>query len=162
MQQVKNGDTVRVHYHGKLTDGSTFDSSEGRDPLEFTVGSGQVIKGFDDAMLNMQPGEKKTVNIPVEQAYGQRNNDMIMEYPKSEFPADMNPEVGMELHMSDNMGNVFPVVIAEVQQEMVMLDANHPLAGRSLHFAVEVADVREASEQEKQIGQVAQPQGAAG
>ena len=141
MQQVKNGDTVRVHYHGKLTDGSTFDSSEGRDPLEFTVGSGQVIKGFDDAMLNMQPGEKKTVNIPVEQAYGQRNNDMIMEYPKSEFPADMNPEVGMELHMSDNMGNVFPVVIAEVQQEMVMLDANHPLAGQDLVFEIELVSI---------------------
>jgi len=141
MQQVKNGDTVRVHYHGKLTDGSTFDSSEGRDPLEFTVGSGQVIKGFDDALVDMQPGEKKTVNIPVDQAYGQRNDDMMMEYPKTEFPADMTPQIGMELHMSDNMGNVFPVVIAEVNEESVLLDANHPLAGQDLIFEIELVSI---------------------
>jgi peptidylprolyl isomerase len=141
MQQVKSGDTVRVHYHGKLDDGSTFDSSEGRDPLEFTVGSGQVIKGFDEAMLDMKPGEKKTVNIPVEQAYGQRNDDMMMEYPKSEFPADMKPEPGMELHMSDNMGNVFPVVIEAVNDETVILDANHPLAGKDLTFDLELVSI---------------------
>lgn len=141
MQQVKNGDTVRVHYHGKLNDGSTFDSSEGRDPLEFTVGAGQVIKGFDDAVLEMQPGDKKTVNIPVDQAYGHRNDDMTMEYPKAEFPADMNPQVGMELHMSDNMGNVFPVVVIEVQEEMVVLDANHPLAGQDLTFDIELVSI---------------------
>lgn len=141
MAQVKSGDTVRVHYHGKLTNGTTFDSSEGRDPLEFTVGSGQVIKGFDDAMLDMNVGEKKTVNIPVDQAYGQRNDDMMMEYPRSEFPADMTPEVGMELHMSDNMGNVFPVVIAEVKEENVLLDANHPLAGEDLVFEIELVSI---------------------
>ena len=141
MAQVKSGDTVRVHYHGKLTNGTTFDSSEGREPLEFTVGSGQVIKGFDDAMLDMNVGEKKTVNIPVENAYGQRNDDMMMEYPRSEFPADMTPEVGMELHMSDNMGNVFPVVIAEVKEENVLLDANHPLAGEDLVFEIELVSI---------------------
>lgn len=141
MQQVKNGDTVKVHYHGKLTDGSTFDSSEGKDPLEFTVGSGQVIKGFDDAMVNMEVGEKKTVQIPVDHAYGERNEDMIMEYPKTEFPADMTPEVGMELHMSDNAGNVFPVVIAEVKDESVLLDANHPLAGENLTFEIELVSI---------------------
>lgn len=141
MQQVKNGDTVRVHYHGKLNDGSTFDSSEGREPLEFTVGSGQVIKGFDNAMLNMTPGEKKTVNIPVDQAYGQRTQEMMMEYPKAEFPADMTPQVGMELHMSDNMGNVFPVVIAEIKDEIVLLDANHPLAGHDLTFEIELVSI---------------------
>jgi FKBP-type peptidyl-prolyl cis-trans isomerase 2 len=141
MQQVKNGDTVRVHYHGKLTDGSTFDSSEGRDPLEFTVGNGQVIKGFDDALLDMQVGDKKTVNIPVDQAYGERNDDMMMEYPLSDFPADMKPEVGMELHMSDNSGNVFPVVIAELNDETVLLDANHPLAGEDLTFEIELVSI---------------------
>jgi len=134
MQQVKNGDTVRVHYHGKLTDGTTFDSSEGREPLEFSVGSGQVIKGFDDALVDMKVGEKKTVNIPVDQAYGVHNDDMMMEYPLSEFPPDMHPAVGMELHMSDNQGNVFPVVIAEVLENSVVLDANHPLAGQDLVF----------------------------
>jgi peptidylprolyl isomerase len=141
MQQVKNGDTVNVHYHGKLTDGSTFDSSEGRDPLQFTVGSGQVIKGFDDALIDMKIGEKKTVNIPVDQAYGQRSDNMMMEYPKSDFPADMQPEVGLELHMSDNAGNVFPVVIAEVQDEVVILDANHPLAGQDLIFEIELVSI---------------------
>lgn len=141
MQQVKNGDTVRVHYHGKLTNGTTFDSSEGRDPLEFKVGEGQVIKGFDDALVDMQVGDKKTVNIPVDQAYGQRNDDMMMEYPKSEFPADMNPEVGLQLHMSDNTGNVFPVVIAEVKEETVLLDANHPLAGEDLIFDIELVSI---------------------
>lgn len=141
MAQVKSGDTVRVHYHGKLTDGSTFDTSEGRDPLEFTVGSGQVIKGFDDALIDMNVGDKKTVNIPVDNAYGQRSNEMLMEYPLSEFPADMKPEVGMELHMSDNMGNVFPVVIAEVKADSVVLDANHPLAGEDLVFEIELVSI---------------------
>lgn len=141
MQQVKNGDTVRVHYHGKLTDGSTFDSSEGREPLEFTVGNGQVIKGFDDAVIDMKPGDKITVNIPVDQAYGERSEEMMMEYPLSEFPADMQPAIGMELHMSDNMGNVFPVVIAEVMDEVVILDANHPLAGENLIFEIELVSI---------------------
>jgi peptidylprolyl isomerase len=141
MQQVKNGDTVRVHYHGKLTDGSTFDSSEGRDPLEFTVGGGQVIKGFDDALVDMKIGDKKTVNIPVDHAYGPRNDEMMMEYPKSDFPADMTPVEGMELHMSDNAGNVFPVVIAEVKDDSVLLDANHPLAGQDLVFEIELVSI---------------------
>ncbi len=141
MQQVKSGDTVRVHYHGTLTDGSTFDSSEGRDPLEFTAGSGHVIKGFDDAVINMAVGEKKKVNIPVDQAYGQRNPDMMMEYPISEFPADMKPEVGMQLQMSDQTGQVFPVMIAEVKDSVVVLDANHPLAGEDLNFEIEVVSI---------------------
>lgn len=141
MQQVKAGDTVRVHYHGKLTDGTTFDSSAGRDPLQFTVGSGQVIKGFDDALIGMTVGEKKTVDIPVEHAYGAYNEDMMMEYPVSDFPADMKPEVGMELQMSDNQGNVFPVVIAQVNDKAVLLDANHPLAGKDLIFEVELVSI---------------------
>ena len=141
MAQVKSGDTVRVHYHGKLTNGTTFDSSEGRDPLEFTVGSGQVIKGFDDAMLDMNIGDKKTVNIPVDNAYGQRSDDMMMEYPLAEFPAEMKPEIGMELHMSDNMGNVFPVVIMEIKEDSVVLDANHPLAGEDLVFEIELVSI---------------------
>jgi len=138
MQQVKKGDTVRVHYHGKLTDGSTFDSSEGRDPLEFTVGQGQVIKGFDEAMVDMKVGDKKTVEIAVDDAYGQRNNEMMMEYPKKEFPSDMTPEPGMELHMSDNLGNVFPVVIAEVKEEVLLLNSNHRLAGKYMVFEIEI------------------------
>jgi len=141
MQQVKTGDSVRVHYHGRLTDGTTFDSSEGRDPLQFTAGSGQVIKGFDDAVISMTVGEKKTVNIPVHEAYGERNEDMMVEYPKSDFPADMQPEIGMELQMGDNSGNVFPVVIVEVNDDMVILDANHPLAGKDLVFELELVGI---------------------
>lgn len=141
MQQVKSGDKVSVHYHGKLNDGTTFDSSEGREPLEFTVGSGQVIKGFDDALMNMAIGEKKTVTIPVAEAYGERSDNMMMEYPKSDFPADMKPEAGMQLQMSDNQGNVFPVVIAEVKDEVVVLDANHPLAGQDLTFDLELVSI---------------------
>lgn len=141
MQQVKNGDTVSVHYHGTLADGTTFDSSKERDPLQFTVGSGQVIKGFDDALLDMKVGDKKTVNIPVDKAYGERSENMMMEYPKSDFPADMQPAVGMELNMGDNQGNVFPVVIAEVKDEVVVLDANHPLAGKDLTFELELVAI---------------------
>lgn len=141
MQQVKNGDTVKVHYHGRLTDGTTFDSSEGRDPLEFKVGAGNVIKGFDDAMVDMKVGDKKTVEIPVDEAYGQRNDNMLMEYPKTDFPDDMTPETGLQLHMSDNQGNVFPVVITEVKEEVVVLDANHPLAGKDLVFDIELVSI---------------------
>ncbi len=141
MQQVQQGDTVNVHYHGTLSDGTTFDSSAGREPLKFTAGTGQVIKGFDDAIMGMTPGDKKTVQIPVDQAYGHRNDDMMMEYPISDFPADMQPQVGMELQMGDNAGNVFPVVIVEVQDETVLLDANHPLAGKDLVFELELVSI---------------------
>lgn len=141
MTKVKAGDTVQVHYHGKLTDGTTFDSSEGRAPLQFTVGNGQVIKGFDDALINMEVGEKKTVNIPVVDAYGEANQDMIMEFPKTDFPADVKPEIGQQLHLSDNMGNNFPVVVTEVKEESVVLDANHPLAGKDLVFDIELVEI---------------------
>ena len=141
MQQVTKGDQVKVHYHGKLTDGTTFDSSQGREPLQFTAGSGQVIKGFDDAVIGMAAGEKKTVHIPVAEAYGERDDNMSMEYPVSDFPADMKPEVGMELQMGDNTGNVFPVVITAVNGDMVMLDANQPLAGKDLVFDLELVAI---------------------
>jgi peptidylprolyl isomerase len=141
MQQVQIGDKVNVHYHGKLKDGSTFDSSEGREPLQFTVGNGQVIKGFDDAVILMSPGDKKTVNIPSENAYGEHNEDMIIEFPITDFPADMNPAIGMELQMSDDQGNIFPVVITEVKDEAVILDANHPLAGQELVFEIELVSI---------------------
>jgi FKBP-type peptidyl-prolyl cis-trans isomerase 2 len=141
MAQVKKGDKVSVHYHGRLTDGSTFDSSEGRDPLSFTAGAGQVIKGFDDAVVDMTPGDKKTVNIPVDQAYGHRNDDMVMEFPLSDLPADVNAAVGMELQMGDNQGNVFPVLITEINGDMMTLDANHPLAGQDLIFDIELVTI---------------------
>jgi FKBP-type peptidyl-prolyl cis-trans isomerase 2 len=141
MQQVKSGDTVKVHYHGKLTDGSTFDSSEGREPLEFEVGSGMVIPGFDNGVTGMSVGEKKTINIPVEDAYGPKQDDMIMEFPRDRFPADMVPEEGMQLNMSNGAGQNFPVVIREVRDDSVLLDANHPLAGEDLTFDLELVEI---------------------
>ncbi|NCI47145.1 FKBP-type peptidyl-prolyl cis-trans isomerase [Sediminibacterium soli] len=142
MQQVKKGDTVKVHYHGRLTDGTTFDSSDGREPLEFEVGSGMVIPGFDDGVTGMTVGEKKTVTIPADEAYGPKNDEMIMEFPRDRFPEDMVPEVGMQLNMSNGSGQNFPVVIVEVQDETVILDANHPLAGEDLTFDLELVDIK--------------------
>lgn len=141
MTQVKNGDKVRVHYHGRLNDGSTFDTSEGREPLEFLVGSGQVIKGFDDALASMTVGEKKTVVIPAEHAYGEAAPENMVEYPLDQFPEDMKPEIGLQLHMSDNEGNNFPVVITEIKETVVVLDANHPLAGKALTFDLELVEI---------------------
>lgn len=145
MQQAKKGDTVKIHYHGRLTDGSTFDSSAGREPLEFELGSGMVIPGFDVGVTGMVIGEKKTINIPAAEAYGEKNEEMILEFPKAQFPADMTPEVGMQLNMSNAQGQSFPVVIVEVKEEVVMLDANHPLAGKELIFDLELVEIAAAS-----------------
>ncbi len=142
MEQVKTGDTVKVHYHGKLTDGTTFDSSEGREPLEFEVGSGSVISGFDSGVTGMKVGEKKTVNIPVDEAYGQKQEDLFMEFPLDRFPPDVVPEVGMQLNMSNGSEQNFPVVIAEVSDDKVVLDANHPLAGEDLTFDLELVEIK--------------------
>ncbi|SFD04150.1 peptidylprolyl isomerase [Chitinophaga sp. CF118] len=140
--QVKNGDTVRVHYHGRLTNGTTFDSSEGRDPLEFQVGAGMVIKGFDNGVIDMQVGDKRTLNIPVEEAYGPKNEELIMEFPKDNIPAELNPEVGMDLQMSNPEGQVFPVKVAAIGSEFITLDANHPLAGEALVFDIELVEIK--------------------
>jgi len=141
MQQVKSGDKIKVHYHGRLTNGETFDKSEGREPLEFEVGSGMVIKGFDDGVTGMAVGDKKTINIPFAEAYGPKNPDMIIDMPRDRFPKDMEIEVGMPLSMSDGQGQQFQVVVAEVQEEMVILDANHPLAGEDLIFDLELVEI---------------------
>lgn len=141
MAQVKKGDKVKVHYHGKLTTGETFDSSEGRDPLEFEVGSGHVIKGFDDGVTGMEPGEKKTINIPFLEAYGPRNQEMLIEVTKDKFPEDMEIELGLPLVMSDGQGHQFQVTIVEIKETSVMLDANHPLAGKDLIFDLELVEI---------------------
>lgn len=141
MEQVKNGDKVKVHYHGRLRSGETFDSSEGREPLEFTVGSGQVIKGFDMGVMGMQPGDKKTVEIGVTDAYGAKQDEMMIEFPTAQFPDDMKPEVDMQLMMNNGAGQSFPVRIAEVKEESVILDANHPLAGQDLIFDLELVAI---------------------
>src|SRR6185503_13451163 len=115
MQQAKSGDKVKVHYHGRLTNGETFDSSAGREPLEFEVGSGMVIKGFDDGVTGMKVGEKKTINIPTEQAYGEKNKEMIIEYPKEQFPPHIELKEGEQLVMSSASGQQFQVKIAEIK-----------------------------------------------
>jgi FKBP-type peptidyl-prolyl cis-trans isomerase 2 len=145
MQQVKSGDTVKVHYHGRLTDGTVFDSSQGRDPLEFEVGNGMVIKGFDNGVLGMVVGDKRTIEIPVDDAYGPEDPQMIMDFPVDRFPQDMKPEVGMQLNMSNGSGQNFPVVIREVKDDTVILDANHPLAGEDLIFDLELVEIIGAS-----------------
>ncbi len=141
MEQVKKGDKVKVHYHGRLTNGQTFDSSEGRQPLEFTVGSGMVIKGFDEGVLGMNVGDKKTIEIAVDDAYGPKDPQMMMDFPIDRFPKDLNPEVGMQLNMSDGSGRNFPVIIREIKGDTAVLDANHPLAGEDLIFDLELVDI---------------------
>ena len=141
MAQVKKGDKIKVHYHGKLTSGETFDSSADREPLEFEVGSGMVIKGFDDGVTGMSVGEKKTVNIPFNEAYGAKNPEMIIEMPKDRFPKDMEIEVGMPLGMSDQEGQQFEVTIVEIKDDVVLLDANHRLAGQDLVFDLELVEI---------------------
>lgn len=141
MQQVKSGDTIKVHYHGKLTDGTTFDSSEGSEPLEFEVGSGTVIQGFDEGVTGMRIGEKKTINIPADEAYGQKEEDRVMEFPIDRFPPDLQPEIGMQLNMSNGEGQNLPVTITDVKEDSVVLDANHPLAGEDLVFDLELVEI---------------------
>ncbi|HEX7756992.1 MAG TPA: peptidylprolyl isomerase [Niabella sp.] len=145
MQQAKKGDKVKVHYHGKLTTGETFDSSEGKDPLPFEIGSGMVIKGFDEGVTGMTVGEKKTITIPADEAYGPVNPDMVIEMPKDRLPEDMEVEVGMPLVMSDPQGQQFQVVVKELSDDKIVLDANHPLAGKDLVFDLELVEIEGGS-----------------
>jgi peptidylprolyl isomerase len=141
MQQVQNGDVVRVHYTGKLVNGEQFDSSANREPLEFTVGAGQMIKGFDAAMPGMTVGEKKTINIAPEDAYGPKSDEAIIEFPKENVPADMVLEPGMTLTLSNQMGQPVPVIVVEVKDDVIVLDANHFLAGQELVFDIELVAI---------------------
>jgi peptidylprolyl isomerase len=142
MSVVKNGDNVKVHYTGKLVNGEQFDSSAGREPLEFTVGAGMMIKGFDAAMPGMKLGEKKTINIAPEDGYGPKSPEAIIEFPKAQVPADMKLEPGMPLTLSDQAGNPVPVIVVEVKDDIIVLDANHFLAGQELIFDIEVVEIK--------------------
>ena len=143
MKQVKEGDLVKVHYTGKLVNGEQFDSSVGREPLEFTVGAGQMIKGFDAAMPGMSLGEKKTINIAPEDAYGPRSEEAIIEFPKANVPSDMVLEPGMPLTLSNQAGQPVPVIVVEVKDDVIILDANHFLAGQELIFDIELVEIAE-------------------
>ncbi len=141
MAQAKTGDTVRVHYKGSLSDGTVFDTSRNRDPLEVTLGSGQLIPGFENAVLGMETGEERRVTIPAEDAYGPRREELILEVPRGRFPPDIEPEVGKQLRMTQE-GHDFVVVVQDVKEDSVTLDANHPLAGKELIFELELVEVR--------------------
>ena len=141
MSKAKKGDVVKVHYKGKLNSGEQFDSSEGREPLEFTVGAGQMIAGFDEAIPGMTIGEKKTITIAPENAYGEKKEEAMIEYPKSKIPANMKLEPGMKLQLRNEAGQPVPVIVTEVKDEIVILDANHELAGKELIFDIELVEI---------------------
>ncbi|WP_224017434.1 FKBP-type peptidyl-prolyl cis-trans isomerase [Ferruginibacter albus] len=139
--QAKNGDNVKVHYTGKLVNGEQFDSSAGREPLAFTVGAGQMIKGFDAAIPGMSVGDKKTINIPAEEGYGERSEEAIIEFPKEHVPADMILTPGQQLTLTNQHGQPVPVVVVEVKDDVIILDANHFLAGKELVFDIELVEI---------------------
>ena len=143
MQQAKEGNVVKVHYSGRLTDGTLFDSSEGREPLEFTLGAGQMIKGFDTGVLGMAIGEKKTLQIAAEDAYGARDEEAIIEFPAENIPEDMKLEPGMQLTLRNQNGQPVPVIVLEVKEDVIIMDANHMLAGQDLVFDVELVSISE-------------------
>jgi peptidylprolyl isomerase len=141
MEAVKTGDTISVIYTGRLQDGEVFDSNAaGGAPLKFTVGAGQLIKGFDQAVLGMLPGDKKTVTIPPAEGYGERQEDHIVSLPKAKVPAEMNLELGMKVQLSSGTGHTLPAVVVEIGDDAVRLDANHPLAGKTLEFDIEIKE----------------------
>ena len=143
MTQVKENNTVKVHYTGKLADGQVFDTSEGKEPLAFTLGQGSLIPGFEKGLIAMKLNEKKTINITKDDAYGDPREDLIIEVPKSELPQEMTPEVGMGLVSRTPEGQEMNLLVVEVREESVVLDGNHPLAGKDLIFDLEVVEITE-------------------
>jgi len=137
---IDNGKTVKVHYTGTLDDGTVFDSSEGRDPIEFEIGAGNVIPGFEEAVKEMAVEETKTVTIPCAEAYGEYREDMCGEFPREQLPDDITPEVGMQLAMQTPEGEM-PVRVTALSDDTLTLDANHPLAGRDLTFELTLVAV---------------------
>lgn len=142
MAQSKKGDTILVHYTGTLDDGEVFDSSEGKQPLEVKLGSGMVIPGFDKALTGMEEGEKKTVTIPYADAYGPHNAEMVMQIPIDQVPPDMKPEVGDRMEVGGTGGEIMPVTVLDINDDFIVLDANPPLAGQNLTFAIELVSIK--------------------
>jgi peptidylprolyl isomerase len=141
MSNAKSGDTVKIHYTGTLDDGSQFDSSAGRDPLEFEVGSGQVIPGFDKAVEGMAVGDSKNVRIEPDEAYGQRHEQLVQEVNRSLLPDDLDPKEGMTLQSNSPDGQTMQFMVTAVAEETITVDANHPLAGQALSFDIELVEI---------------------
>ncbi|KLO23772.1 peptidylprolyl isomerase [Marinitoga sp. 1197] len=141
MMKAEKGNTVKVHYTGTLNDGSVFDTSNGREPLEFTLGTGQVIPGFEEAIIGMEIGEKKTITIPSKEAYGEYSEEKVFELPKQNFPSNIDEALGQTVQLGDSTGNVFLAKILEVTDEIVKMDTNHPLAGKDLTFEIELIEI---------------------
>jgi len=142
MSTVKENDTVSIHYTGKLSDGQVFDSSAGRDPLEFTMGQGQIIPGLEKGLINMSVNETKTIEIPSTEAYGEKRNDLIQDVPKNQLPPEINPEVGMGLVSKNPQGQEIKLTVTEVKDDAITVDANHPLAGKDLTFEVQLLEIK--------------------
>jgi peptidylprolyl isomerase len=141
MAHARAGDTVRVHYTGTLDDGTVFDSSTGREPLEFTLGEGQVIAGFEEAVKGMEVGETKASRIDADEAYGPRRDDLLLDVPREQIPSEIDLQVGQQLTLQQPNGQAVPVVVAELSDETVTLDANHPLAGEALTFELTLVEI---------------------
>ena len=142
MAQAQSGDTVAVHYTGTLSDAQVFDSSEGREPITFTLGAGQVIPGFEQGVAGMSPGDKKTIHIPAEQAYGPHDERLVLDVDRAQFPPDVEPEVGQQFQVQQQDGQSLMVTVTGVTPSHVQLDANHPLAGQDLTFEIELVEIQ--------------------
>ena len=141
MQKAKIGDRVKVHYTGTLEDGTVFDTSQGSGPIEFVIGNGEIIPGFEHAIIGMEVGEKKAFQLSPEEGYGPHLDELVISIPISEVPPHISPEPGMELLLQAGEEAPIPVVITEVTEDAVVLDANHPLAGKTLSFEVELVEI---------------------
>ena len=138
---IQNNDNISVHYTGTFEDGEVFDSSRERGPLSFEVGAGQMIKGFDDAVVGMDVGESKQITLAPEDAYGHRNEEMLVELPTTSFPEDMELEMGLQLQLTNQNGQPVPATVVQIGDENITMDVNHPMAGKTLVFDIEIVEV---------------------
>lgn len=141
MAQAAKGDTVKVHYTGKLADGTVFDSSRQREPIEFTLGEGQLLRGFENAVEGLEPGQSTTTDLPAAEAYGERNEQQVINVPAEQLPENLDPEVGQRLQMQTDAGQTVVVTVTDARDDGITLDANHPLAGKDLSFEIELVEI---------------------